>query len=292
MATLKGFNDPEVQTLMEKHNGQVHSPNVDRNLMRAPDRYIHVFSTSPREFKIDRAPLWLKLILKRCPVGERYIEVMRIPDPLMQAVHDVSTGKQRGEANDGMLCAVELLNPNNPTYNPDYEPPAEIAAVLGTSQGCNLFEQGLFLSLNEKPTEDEISRAEARRERRYKRLIAHADSLEATNRAELEDFLKSGDGVDLRMALDAFSEHRSYHQPRVATRSCPNCGDAIKKNQGFHRMPDGEYCVNDWRKAVDAGIKTKFDVPEDARWFTLDEPKPAAAPKPAKKRNRAPARAA
>lgn len=276
MATLHGLEDPKVQELITQHNSGRFNPEVDRNMQRAPDRMIHIFSISRRSFTIKRPPLFLNVHLRACGKDERYVPVAHIPDPLMQAVHDIEKGRQRGEANDGMLCAIELLNPNNPTYDPDWNPPAEMAAAFSSSKGCDLFQQGLFISLHEEPLEREIAMAEKRRERFYKGLIAHADSLEETNRKELEEFIRGEDGADLRLALDFFGEKRSYHKPMIATRSCPNCGDDIKTGVAFHKSESlGIICILDWQRAVAAGIKTKSDVPEELRWWGDEVPEDA-----------------
>lgn len=268
-------------------NAQWFDPRIDKNLLRAPDRYIYVFSTSPREFKIDRAPLWSKLTLRGTKDGARCILAARIPDPLIQPVHNTENGRQRAESHDGWRAAVDLLNPNNPTNDPDWNPGPEMAAFFGTSAGADLFAQGLFLSLNEVPTEAEIAKAEARREQRYQRLIAHADSLENTEPKELQEFLKSADGLDLRMALDYFGEERAYHKVRTATRPCPNCGESIKAGIGFHKSAAlGVICVLDWKKAVDAGVKTKFDVPAGKEWWEAGEDPPASPLKQADSRTK------
>jgi hypothetical protein len=197
-------------------------------------------------------------------------------------VHNTDTGKYRGEAHDGLRVAIDMLNPNNPTVDPDWDPSPEAAAYFGSSKNCDLFAQGLFLSESETPAEWEVARAEKRREKLYKGLIAHADSLEHTDRKELEAFLKGEDGTDLRMALDFFGEQRSYHKPMVRTANCPNCGETIKSGVAFHKSEAlGGLCVIDWPMAVKAGAKTKNDVPEELRWW--DEDSPAAKPA-AKKR--------
>jgi hypothetical protein len=271
MATLHGLEDPEVQEKMVKLNAGWWDPRIDRNMLRQPDRVIHIFSVSPRSFLVDRAPLWVKLNLRGCPRDERYVPVAHIPDPLMQTVHNTENGRKRGEAHNGLRAAIDLLNPNNPTDDPDWNPSPEMSAVFGTSKGCDLISQGLFLSLNEEPEEREIVKAEERRNRRWRGLIAHADSLEQINRKELEEFLKGEDGTDLRLALDFFGEERQYHRPMIATRSCPNCGISIKAGIGFHLLPNNVYCINSWPKAVDAGIKTRSDVPASLRWWDGDD---------------------
>jgi hypothetical protein len=271
MATLHGLEDPEVQQKMMKLNAGTWDPRVDRNMLREPDRMIHIFSVSPRQFIVDRAPLWVKLHLRACPKGERYIPVAHIPDPLMQMVHNTENGRRRGEAHDGLRAAIDLLNPNNPTNDPDWNPSPEMAALFGSSKGCDLFAQGLFVSLNEIPGEGEIAKAEERRDARRRMLIAHADSLEQTNRKELEEFLKGEDGLDLRLALDFFGEERQYHKPMIATRPCPNCGTSIKSGIAFHLLPNNAFCINNWPAAVEAGVKTKSDVPPGLRWWIADE---------------------
>jgi hypothetical protein len=286
------LNHPESREKTAAANAQWFDPRVDRNMLRTPDRMIHVFSTSAREFRIDRAPLWSKLVLRGCKPGERYVTVAHVPDPLIQAVHNTENGRQRGEAHDGWRAAVDLLNPNNPTNDPDWNPGPEMAAFFGTSAGADLFAQGLFLSLNEVPTEQEIAKAEARRGKRSEALIAHADSLESTSPKELMEFLNGPDGMDLRMALDFFGEERAYHKKRKASRLCPNCGESIASGVGFHKSAAlGVICVLDWQKAVDAGVKSKSDVPQGKEWWPspgADAPDGAeadatATAKPAKK---------
>lgn len=272
MATLHGLEDPEVQAKMMQLNAGTWDPRIDRNMLREPDRMIHVFTTSPRSFIIDRAPLWVKFHLRACPKGERYVVAAHIPDPLMQMVHNTENGRKRGEAHDGLRCAIDLLNPNNPTFDPDWIAPPEAAAMFSSSRGCDLFAQGLFLSLNEVPSEEEIVKAETRRANRYRALVTQADSLENTNRKELEEFIRGEDGTDLRMALDFYGEQRSYHKPMLATRNCVNCGESIKSGAAFHKSESlGTICVLDWPRAVDAGVKTKSDVPEHLRWWDQAE---------------------
>lgn len=283
MAVLHGLEDPEVQQKMLQLNAGTWDPRIDRNMLRDPDRWIHIFSVSKRSFIVNRAPLWVKLHLQACTHGERYVAVAHVPDPLMQKVHNTENGRYRGEAHDGLRCAIDLLNPNNPSFDPDWSPAPEVAAMFGSSRGCDLFAQGLFISLNEVPSEAEITKAEERRNRRYRALIAQADSLEQVNRKELEEFLKGEDGTDLRMALDFYGEQRQYHKPMIATKTCPNCGESIKSGVAFHLLANNAYCINDWRKAVDAGIKTKSDVPVNLRWFD-EEADEEAAPSSAKGR--------
>lgn len=286
MATLHGLDDPEVQVQMQKLNAGTWDPRIDRNMTRAPERMIHVFSISPREFVVDRPPLWIKFRLRACPKNERYVAVAHIPDPMMQKVHNTDTGKFRGEAHDGLRCTIDMLNPNNPTNDPDWNPGPEMAAYFSTSRGSDLFAQGLFVSLNEVPSEREIEKAVKRRERYYRALIAQADEVEATDRRELMVMLKGEEGTDLRMALDYFGEQREYHKPMVATVECPNCGEQKKGNAAFHKSQAlGVICVmptaDAWQRAVDAGVKNKTDVPDKFRWWTEDA-KPATTPKAAR----------
>ncbi len=282
MATLHGLDDPEVQPLMQKMNADSWDPRIDRNMLRPPERYIYIFTVSPREFIVDRPPLWIKFRLRACPKGRRYALVTRIPDPLMQKVHNTDTGKFRGEAHDGLRCTIDLLNPNNPTNDPDWNAAPEMAAYFSTSRGSDLFAQGLFISLQETPGEEEIRRAELRRERYYRALMAQADELEVTDRPGLQAMLKGEEGTDLRMALDYFGEQREYHKPMAPTVDCPNCGDPIKKNVAFHKSTalGGMLCVLDWRKAVMAGVRNKSDVPEEQRWWSEDAPAKRSSARP------------
>lgn len=183
------------------------------DISQTPKRMIHIYSTSRREFKIDRQPLWLRLTLRACPRHRRYVAVAHVPDPMMQVVHDHVTGRHKAEANDGMICAMDLLDPGNPTFDPDFVCPPHMKQYFGTSIGCNLFAQGLFLSLHSPPLRAEVRAAELRKEKHYREVIALADK--ARDR-DLEEFIRSS--WEIRLALDYFGLERRYHDPKIEMR--------------------------------------------------------------------------
>ena len=252
---------------MQKANAGWFNPNIDMNLTRAPDRFVYIFSVSKREWKVDRPPLFQKLVFRACKPGERWTMVHRLPDPIQQPIHDIEKGRQRaGDPIPGLMAASNLLNPNNVSViSMDFDPSPEVAASFN-SKGCDLVSQGLFFSLNEVPTEEEISAAERRLRRMQKHLIAVCDAM--PTRKELNDFLAT-ERANVQDALAAFGETREYHKPLVATKNCPNCATSIPSSAGFHLLGT-VYCVNDWQKAVAAGVKTRDDVPDEFKWW--DDP--------------------
>jgi hypothetical protein len=63
-------------------------------------------------------------------------------------------------------------------------------------------------------------------------------------------------------------------------KACPNCGTQIPHSAGFHFMGNGACCVNNWQQAVGSGVKTRDDVPKEARWWTPPGRKPASEDSP------------
>ena len=238
-------------------------PRQDLNLTRKPDRYIYVHTIASREYIVDRPPLFCKTLLRGKKDGERSTMIYRVCDPFVQPVQNTEGNNPRSELHDGLLVAYDLICP-----------------PVQTSVGCDLKERGLFLSLGETPLEAEIVGAEERMKERYRRLMSHADSLQHTNRSELEYFLMGADGQDLRLALDFFGEQREYHKTMAATKVCPNCGESIKSGVAYHKNVElGIICVLDWRKCVDAGVKSKADVPDTLRWWSDEEKRGPGRPR-------------
>ncbi len=136
MAVFNGYDSPAVQSINSRLNGSLVSMQIDRSLMRKPERYFNIYSVSSREFKVSLMPLIPSMMLKACPKDKKYELVARIPDPFMQKIRDNDNGGERGADHDGLRVAIDLINPNNLTYDPDFNPDT------GRAVGCNLLAQG------------------------------------------------------------------------------------------------------------------------------------------------------
>jgi hypothetical protein len=235
---------------------------VDINLMRDPKRMIHIFTVAKRAFTINRPPLHPIVHVPACGPAERWKPVMHVPDPFTQGVRSTESWQLEGKAHDGWRVAIDLLNPNNITTNPDWECPDTYKGLIATGYGCDLFEQGLFLSLSEVPSEAEIAKAESRRHKYYERLRRQIETMQD---ADVKVAVQSNQDFDLM--ADYFGIEYSWHKRMTAMVSCPNCQEKIAMGAAWH-VSGGVHCVNDWKKAVDAGIKKKEDVPDAKKWWT------------------------
>ncbi len=206
---------------------------------------IYIFSTAKRDFKVSQ-PLFPALKLQGCSKGERYVLAATVPDPVPQASPDLERGGRRIDYHDGWMCAIGLLNPESTSRDPFIG--AEGASI---SVGNNLIAQGLFPSMTNPPKEEDIRKAEAFRDKRYKRLVDEAMRAAATSSKKLSDFLHQHE--DVHDAMDALKMTADWHQKREVLTKCPNCGDDIPASVAFHRSTVGIICVIDPERAFKAG---------------------------------------
>jgi hypothetical protein len=230
--------------------------------------FVHVYNIAGREFFIQR-PLIPKLKARACPAGERYIKVTSLRHPYLQLDHednDVSTPRFREHSAERI--AQDICNPESLSLDQN------VITADAFNLGGNLSTQGLFWSKNDPPTEEELKAVEKRLEIRYQTLLDTATALEKVNNGrDLYDRITP----EWHAAADYFGIETSWHQkrtkkaPEVSKVECPNCGEPIKPGAPFHFV-EGVACVNDWQRAVAAGVKKKSDVPEDFQWWKIEEP--------------------
>lgn len=263
--------DLSKQHTLTENNGW-YDARVDINLIREPKRFIYIFTVSKRGFTIERPPLFPMLHVPACGPDQRYRMVAKIPDPFNQAVMNTENWRIRGEAHDGLRVAIDLINPNNITNDPDWEVPVKFAGALNTGTGCDLSRQGVFLSLGEEPSIQQIEKAEKKVHGYYEWLrsgpevgIELMDEKDARYAASMNK--------DYGMMADYFGLTYPWHGKKAAMVECPNCGERIAKGAPWHVSSLGP-CINDWKAAVRAGIKKTDEVPGEilAEWTA---PKPS-----------------
>ena len=238
------FEKGESAKEMQRLNPEEFSVNLGNTRYRV-DQTIYIFSTAKRDFHVSQ-PLFPGLTLRGCHNGERFVLAATVPDPVPQASPDLERGGRRIDYHDGWMCAVGLLNPESTSRDPFLG--AEGASI---SVGNNLIAQGLFPSLNNPPKEEELRKAEAFRDRRYKRLVDEAMRAAATSSKKLSDFLHQHE--DVHDAMDALGLKADWHQKREVLTKCPNCGDEIPASVAFHKSSVGVVCVLDPERAFRAG---------------------------------------
>lgn len=243
--------------------GRVHSPadpvskamaadknlqdgNFDPNLYREPDYYIYIHSIADRPFLIAQPPLFPRLQIPAKKPGTKYIKVCRIPQPFNQVDREGAVGDLIVRGHQAERVAQSLCNPNNQTLDQDAVPPEK--QVLGF--GVDFNAQGVFWSKNEVPTDEEIKKAEARRERYYKGLIERARVLEISDPKHLEALINR----DYHMAAEYFNIETSWHRKMIRYEECPHCGEMVKPGVAFHRNEFGGVCIIDEARARKAGV--------------------------------------
>ena len=183
-ATAAGIRDGE--TL----NARPVSIYLNPDEIRRPEYTVYLHTISKRGFNQEH-PIYRNIIIPACPKDKRYITFMRIQHPVQMPVIDPDNPSAAPllkfeNAKRAALCVC------NPCYNgtdlslQDKEIPAESLIASGET---NLTRQGVFASLNEIPTEEELQKAEARRLAYYKFRFEEANGLERSNPRMLQEIL-------------------------------------------------------------------------------------------------------
>lgn len=238
----------------------------DPNLNRAPDYLIYIFSIARKAFIIHRPPQFAVITFAACPKNREYIKVAVIPNVVNYRWIDSASGETRTLGEAGERVATDFLNPNNLGVDIWAQADEQINWIDGGSD--DLTRRGLFWSRNEQPFPIELERCRARMENHYKLLIAQAD-----------DLVQNGERKSLtpehHLAAEYFKIKTAWHSIAELQRNCPNCGEQIGDGIAFHRNSMGMICVIDWKRAIEAGVKTREDVPENLRWWGPEPPRPA-----------------
>lgn len=234
---------------------------LDPDQLRRSEYRVYLHSISKRSFEQPH-PIYRNIVIPACPKDKRYITFMSIAHPVMtQHVDpDNPAGPPKTIFENAKRAALTICRP-------DYEG-ADLSVQdrdpsLGQqiSSGCNLTQQGVFASMNEIPTEEELQKAEARRLAYYKFRFEEANGLQRSNPKLLQEILI----LDHHMAAEMFGVDVDWHRVVSPKIECPNCGEKIKEGIAFHYV-NGTRCVLDWERAYLAGAVKKDEVPEHLRW--------------------------
>lgn len=249
---------------------------LDPENLRKPEYTVYLHTISRRAF-MQPSGIYRNIAIPACPKEKKSHCFMQIQHPV-QIPHlnpDDVNGTPLLKLENAKRVALGICNPDyvgldltvqDKELNPE--------SVLSSGE-CNLTRQGVFASMNSEPTEDEIRKAEQRREAYYRFRLQEADGLERSNPRQLQHILM----LDHHMAADFFGVESNWHRAPSAKVDCPNCGGKIPQGVAFH-YDNGRVCVLDWERAWLSGAIKKDDVPEPMRWEGFDEPvKRQRAPK-------------
>lgn len=248
------------------------SPFLDPSLYRKPEYHVFIYSVvdpRPADMPLMRhqPPLTKNLRIKECPKGERYVLVTSLAHPVNQPDINPMNDQRVTYYSDARRVAQDIVNPSNLTLDQD----AVLRAENVFSEGEDYGKLGVFWSLNNPPTDEEISKAVTRKENHYRSRLNRARVLETSDPKALNAALTITDHV----AADYFGEEFSWHRTAKKPASCSNCGESIKEGVAYHRNVDGIICVIDWKRTVEAGVKAMADVPESKRWKETKSPQGA-----------------
>lgn len=253
-----GLDDKLTQSQNRKLNSEAFNPVISGRRMRDPIRTIYVYSVARRSFTISTL-LFKKLKLQGCENGERVVRCTSLPDPFPQVCQDNDRGGSRIDDNDAWIAVIDMLNTGNFTLNP-YHGESNPNFYANTN-GTNYMAEGLFPSLNEKPTEEEIKKAEDARDKHYGYLVGEAKRLYSRGSKQGNEFVHRY--PDTHIAMDALGISADWHQTNTVKVMCPNCGDAIRDGQPFHKSSvTDRLCVIDPLKAYKAKAITRDEYEE------------------------------
>ena len=242
---------------------------LDPDQMRKGEYTVYLHSISKRSFEQPH-PIYRNVIVPACPKDKRYITFMRITHPVQIATVDPDnvSGPLKWFFENAKRAALCVCNPSyvgNDLSVQDKEIANEYQIASSES---NLTQQGVFASLNEIPTEEELKKAEGRRTAYYKRIFEEMNGLFRSNPKEAQERL----GLDHHLAAEMFAIDVDWHKLTTPKIECPNCGEKIKEGIAFHRV-NGDLCVLDWERAYLAGAVKKDQVPEPKRWWKEEKSK-------------------
>jgi hypothetical protein len=253
--------DQQAQSMMKGLNA-VNRVVIQPGILRESRYTVYLFNVGTfapmqpnqvRAHQVMRPPLVPCLMIPACPAGQEYISVASFPELVSQFRTDPMTEQPLVHHDEGAKVAQDIINPQNLTGNQW----AEVTSPF--HEGTDLGKFGIFYSMNEVPTAEELSKAKARIEKTYRAELQKAEVLARAGKmneiSELAHF-----------AADYFRVKAGWHTPVEIPETCPNCGEDIKKGVAYHVNTFGAKCVIDWRKSYNAGAVKYEDIPEEFRW--------------------------
>lgn len=232
---------------MSKANNKVFNFALNDYLMgRKPDYWVYLYSVSADSFDVYRPPLLANLRITGKPQGKEFVQCARFPQPLLTPQGSVDSDEITIAPMDARRFAMDIVNPDNLSLNQD------LLISKPTNIGNDLGKKGVFWSINNPPTEEEVKAARTRMERYYNSLLEKARAVETSDPKALQDLLTP----EYHAAADYFGVETGWHAKRSKPMDCPNCGERVKSGVAFHKTEEGSICVIDWVRTVKAGARS------------------------------------
>lgn len=250
---------------------------LDPESLRKPEYTVYLHTISRRSHMQPNG-IYRNIAIPACPKEKRSHCFMQVQHPV-QIPHlnpDDTSGNAMLKLENAKRVALGICNPDYVGQDLSVQDKELNPESVLSSGECNLNRQGIFASMNAEPTEEEIRKAELRREAYYKFRLQEADGLERSNPRQLQYILQQ----DHHLAAEHFGIEANWHRAPSAKVDCPNCGQKIPGGVAFH-YDNGRVCVLEWERAWLAGAVNKDDVPEPRRWWS-DEPERRGPGRPPK----------
>jgi hypothetical protein len=180
---------------------------------------IYIYNVGPLEHKLTHPR---KSLVKACPSDKPYILAGQLEHPFRQVRRD-QNGEKEVYLSDGYRIATIMLSPSNPGSDQNW-------SEDGLAMGANLNNQGVFWSVNNPPTEQELKAAVKRMEDDFTKELAKMVRIEAEEGAAAA---QGRANYKSRAAADyyqrSFSWHRNDQIPRkkLSQMECAACGESI-----------------------------------------------------------------
>ena len=151
---------------------------LDPDQVRRSEYRVYLHTISKRSFE-QAHPIYRNVIVPACPKDKRYITFMSISHPVhtLHVDPDNVSGPGKWVFENAKRAALCICNPSyvGTELSTQDNPPPDWAQI--SSGECNLTRQGVFASLNEIPTEEELKKAEDRRLTYYKAIFQRMNEL-------------------------------------------------------------------------------------------------------------------
>ena len=268
----------DLSSSMTKANNRSFNFNMQDYLYsRKPDFWVYLFNISEQSFDVFRPPLFANLHIPGRKPGEKYAIAARLPQPLLAPQGSVDTDEVSTQLMDTRRVLMDVCNPDNLGLDQD-------AVVANTTNiGNNLTERGVFWSLNEVPTEEELKAAQKRLEKHYNQVLEQMKALETSDPKQMLERLSP----EAHAAADYYNLETSWHGKRTRPEDCPLCGMRVKFGVAFHRTEEGGICVRDWVRTVKSGARSiQQAIDSGAEGFSdMEEARITLGLKPVAKKN-------
>lgn len=127
---------------------------------------IYIYNVGPFEQNFSAPPIFPHIRWKACPSNKPY-ELVAVSDTVILSLETDNNGITRPKINDGLNLIARLISPSNPGLDQNWSVQNEL------NIGRNLNKYGIFYSLNNPPTYDEVEQAKNRMHSEFKNELAY-----------------------------------------------------------------------------------------------------------------------